>query len=300
MKKLITLLTIIMVAAPVFGQLDLVKRNLTALDTVKAMKELKVRDTAINVLIQKYTGFPYTKTLEKDSITLWSYYRDYTYKYFAIDTFYSAIQLGYGGMEAGFAGAIDEDGPRNGLKLQSITGLHHITHDTTGFHYTSNPDTAGWGNRSGNYFVTAPWVLDRIGSGGTSGGSGVVTATVTLTSTQLINNTPVEIVPAQATGKMAVPLNVVLKYNHGTTNYTSNEFGIGLFYGTTPAYSVFTQSISSFLMSTASKIAVCDLGFGGSESIITNAALNVKNNTADTADGDGTLTVIVSYMVIDI
>jgi hypothetical protein len=289
-----------MVAAPMFGQLDLVKRNLTALDTVKAMKELKVRDTAINVLIQKHTGFPYTKTLEKDSITLWSYYRGDTYKYFTIDTFYSGIQLGYGGMHAGFAGAIDEEGPRNALLLQSITGIHHITHDSTGFHYTSNPDTAGWGNRSKNYFVTAPWVLDRIASGGTSGGSGVVTATVTLTSAQLINNTPVEIVPAQATGKMAVPLNVVLKYNHGTTNYTSNEFGIVLLYGTTPAYSVFTQSLASFLMSTTSKIAVCDLGFGGDESIITNAALNVKNNTADTADGDGTLTVIVSYMVIDI
>jgi hypothetical protein len=221
MKKIITLLTIIMVAAPMFGQLDLVKRNLTALDTVKAMKELKVRDTAINVLIQKHTGFPYTKTLEKDSITLWSYYRDYTYKYFTIDTSYSGIQLGYGGMDAGFAGAIDEEGPRNDLQLQSITGIHHITHDSTGFHYTSNPDTAGWGNRSKNYFVTAPWVLDRIASGSVSLNYGSYDGSWTTLTTNSYTNAIIATTTVPYTGRYIFWVTVYID----VVNATFSSFG---------------------------------------------------------------------------
>lgn len=297
MKKLITLLTIIMLAAPVFGQLDLVKRNITALN------EVTVRDTTIINLIKKHGGsageFPYTQTLENS--LLWTKPLN---NYFQIKD--SEDGQIYFSSSTGYSNILLTTGSSNSMSAQSDINMNRgdimlISRANGGNSMQLNFTDKG---AAYNYHQTVQnpfWLTDKSYVDSVSMiNSGIISATVTLTSAQLINNTPVEIVPAQATGKMAVPLNVVLKYNHGTTNYTSNEFGIGLLYGTTPAYSVFTQSISSFLMSTASKIAVCDLGFGGDESIITNAALNVKNDTADTAAGDGTLTVIVSYMVIDI
>lgn len=249
----------------------------------------QLHDTA-NVL-RNYmlnNSFSYTKSL--DSSVYWNMGE---YEMFGINDYGEHKSAYIGGENPLFRSFMTSEYTGNFFGFTDKTSgnyLSSVLHNEHGFQYYQQ-DTSLFNDSS---FVTSRWVKDRLGS---SGQNSILTASVTISSIELKNNTAVQIIPAQAVGKMAVPLNVILKYNFGSIAYTSNEFTLGLTRNSAPAYSIETNLISSFLTSTNSKSAVSQVRYTAD---LSNEAIYVSNLTDSTENGDGTLTVILTYMIIDI
>lgn len=125
-------------------------------------------------------------------------------------------------------------------------------------------------------------------------------ATITLTASQVFNGTWVQIIPAQAAGKMAIIDKCYAFYKFGTTAYTSNELTLRISYnGGSTTIEPFTVGNSSLLNSTANRAASLYSQHTAFEP--SSNAVYLQNATEMTApSGDGTLTLTVYYSVIDI
>jgi hypothetical protein len=116
------------------------------------------------------------------------------------------------------------------------------------------------------------------------------------------NNTPYEILPAPGPGLMYLINSVSYSYNFVTTPYSGDGNGSGIWYGEsvsadTGDSSVFTGNLSqvqqalsySALYTQAIPTAVC-----------VNTPLNFWSPNAPLSNGDGTVTIIINYTVIEI
>lgn len=132
-------------------------------------------------------------------------------------------------------------------------------------------------------------------------GGDVMKASVTLTSPQIYNNTWVQILPAQASGKMAFVTGIILYYNYVSVAYSAGEPSLKISYdGSTEAHDFQDSTIPAFLDGTSDKVYYWPVGSNYSV-ITTNGALYVRNGTpVGEPYGDGTLTVTITYVVIDI
>ena len=135
----------------------------------------------------------------------------------------------------------------------------------------------------------------------TAGTSILQTASVTLTASQIYNREWVQIVAAQASGKMTMINSFVINFNYGTTAYTSNEFFIGISYdaGSTEILPTNGENIVNIFASTTD--VVSHVNFNQMPIPPSNAALYIRNATSMVAPtGDGTLTITIYYTIIDI
>ena len=139
------------------------------------------------------------------------------------------------------------------------------------------------------------------------GGGNVFTASLTLTSAQLLAlvEIPVQVVAAPGAGMVINPITSVWKYHFGTTPYTINGAQIVL---TTPPVDVSLINIgmtgfldqsndyiqfSALLGSSANTTPIFDTA-----GIYENQPLVVGNIGSDLTAGDGTLEVTVLYQIV--
>lgn len=124
--------------------------------------------------------------------------------------------------------------------------------------------------------------------------SGQLSATVTISSAEILDlfTTPKVLVPAAGANKAIVPTRITVKYKYNTTTYTTNtsiQFKIG---STSIDFcaSVLGAAVSNYATFTAA-----------SASSITsfNTDLVAQVQTGNPLAGNGTLTIIVSYFILD-
>ena len=132
-------------------------------------------------------------------------------------------------------------------------------------------------------------------------GSGVQTASVTLSSAQLLNlhNTPVQLIPAPGAGNIVKPLSITLQYKAGSTPYNASDgnFAVG-----TPSLPGATHGPGGgFIDQTSDQVAYVG-GFGGaygSRSNFENQPVIVQQNgSAEWTAGDGSVVVNISYTIV--
>ena len=132
-------------------------------------------------------------------------------------------------------------------------------------------------------------------------GSGVQTASVTLSSAQLLNlhSTPVQLVPAPGAGSIVKPLSITLQYKAGSAPYNASDgnFAIG-----TPALPGATHGPGGGFIDQASDQVAYVGGFGGafgSRSNFENQPIIVQQNgSAEWAGGDGSVIINISYTIV--
>ena len=131
------------------------------------------------------------------------------------------------------------------------------------------------------------------------------TATVTLTSAQILNlaATPITIVPAPGSNKTILLTNVLAHYRYNSTAYTINGAGGNFLIGfpgvTSSAYltilgqtSFIDQTSDQYLQSYAGGIAA----FSASEQVNQPLQITVEN---DPKLGNGTVTLTILYSVVN-
>ena len=132
-------------------------------------------------------------------------------------------------------------------------------------------------------------------------GGGVQTASVTLSSAQLLNlrTAPVQLVPAPGAGSIVKPLSITLEYKAGSTPYNAADgnFAIG-----TPALPGAAHGPGGgFIDQTSDQIAYVG-GFGGafgSRGNFENQPIIVQQNgSAEWAGGDGSVVINISYTIV--
>lgn len=132
-------------------------------------------------------------------------------------------------------------------------------------------------------------------------GSGVQTASVTLSPAQLLSlrSAPVQLVPAPGAGSIIKPLSITLQYKAGSTPYNAPEgnFAIG-----TPALPGATHGPGGGFIDQASDQVAYVGGFGGafgSRSNFENQPIIVQQNgSTEWTGGDGSVVVNISYSVV--
>jgi hypothetical protein len=132
-------------------------------------------------------------------------------------------------------------------------------------------------------------------------GSGVQTASVTLSVSQLLNlrSTPVQLIPAPGPGNIIKPLSITLQYKAGAAPYNTSDgnFAIG-----TPALPGAAHGPGGgFIDQTSDQIAYVG-GFGGtfgSRSNFENQPVIVQQNgSTEWTAGDGSVVINISYTVV--
>jgi hypothetical protein len=143
-------------------------------------------------------------------------------------------------------------------------------------------------------------------SGGTWGGYTVTTVTGTVSSAQIkaIHGTPIQVVAAQGSGKVIVPVSGTFKFIYGGTNVfvAGASQTITLTWGTTASIVVYTNAI---LVGTTT-VLYPTLGTSSIQAYtrFDNAALNLYNSVATEITGNAannnTLAYALSYIVVTI
>jgi hypothetical protein len=132
-------------------------------------------------------------------------------------------------------------------------------------------------------------------------GSGVQTASVTLSSAQLLSlhSSPVQLVPPPGAGNIIKPVSITLQYKAGSAPYNASDgnFAIG-----TPSLPGATHGPGGgFIDQTSDQVAYVG-GFGGafgSRSNFENQPIIVQQNgSTDWTAGDGSVVVNISYTVV--
>ena len=131
--------------------------------------------------------------------------------------------------------------------------------------------------------------------------SGVQTASVTLSSPQLLNlrATPVQLIAAPGAGNIIKPLSITLHYKAGSTFYSSSDgnFAIG-----TPALPGAAHGPGGgFIDQPNDQMAYVDgfAGAFGSRSMFENQPIIVQQNgSTEWTGGDGTVVINVSYTIV--
>jgi hypothetical protein len=146
--------------------------------------------------------------------------------------------------------------------------------------------------------------FEQLGGGGDS--SGIQTTTKTITSAELLDlvTNPVELIAAPGSNKFIGVLKVIVKYLPGETPYT-NDLSVSLAYGDPSnawvedlfIFKSFNQD-APWLGEMNSHNIFGDIGAAISESV--NQALNLANVGDDLEDGDGTMSIQVTYKVFDL
>jgi hypothetical protein len=134
-----------------------------------------------------------------------------------------------------------------------------------------------------------------------STGGGIQTATVTLSSAQLLSlrATPVQLVPPPGAGNVIKPLSITLQYKSGSAPYTAQDgsFAIG-----TPAFVAAVQQPAVGFIDQASDQFAFLGGFGGAfgpRSSFENQPITVsQNGSAEWTAGDGSVVISVTYTVV--
>ena len=147
--------------------------------------------------------------------------------------------------------------------------------------------------------LTCLFIVPSLLAQGT--GSGIQTATVTLSSAQLLhlNGTPVQLIAAPGSGNVIKPLSITLQYKFGSAPYTAQDgsFAIG-----TPAFvAAVQQPAVGFIDQASDQIAFLG-GFGGAfgpRSSFENQPITVmQNGSAEWTAGDGSVVISVTYTVV--
>jgi len=143
---------------------------------------------------------------------------------------------------------------------------------------------------------TALW--EAAAGGGTPGVDYPTSATVTLSSAQLVDlhNTPVTLVAAPGAGKWLDLHRYEVYYTYGTVDYTTNDSGPVIYVGDAAASSAI--SVASW----GSSRVVGSAGYLDAvlAADIVNGAMTVQPAGSVLSDGDGTLTVTVWYTIEDV
>jgi hypothetical protein len=126
----------------------------------------------------------------------------------------------------------------------------------------------------------------------------VYESTTSLSSAQILalNSTPVQLVAAPGSGKIVVPLEVILNYTHVSTNYNGGSLQIYESVGAPlrSGNTIINAAVSSIL-------DFYDNGAANGTGIkpyIANTALMLTNASSNPTLGDGTLKVTVLYKIV--
>jgi hypothetical protein len=128
---------------------------------------------------------------------------------------------------------------------------------------------------------------------------GTVNVNLSAIEVQSLNTTPIRLVPAPGAGYMHIVLSAVFVYNYGTSAYTGP--GLGYVYAGNSA-NFWGNVGNSFLSGTANKISIANISNSLYDMPLTdfeNQPINVTSGGNPTG-GDGTLTVIVTYVTVKV
>jgi hypothetical protein len=132
-------------------------------------------------------------------------------------------------------------------------------------------------------------------------GSGVQSASVTLSSAQLLSlhSSPVQLIPPPGAGNIIKPVSITLQYKAGSAPYNASDgnFAIG-----TPSLPGATHGPGGgFIDQTSDQVAYVG-GFGGafgSRSNFENQPIIIQQNgSTDWTAGDGSVVVNISYTIV--
>jgi hypothetical protein len=136
----------------------------------------------------------------------------------------------------------------------------------------------------------------------TSGGNQTATVTLSVAQLQSLRDTPVVLIPAQGVGTAISPVSATLQYNFGTHNYAG---GHGRFIITLGPYasdnpiSAFDDLLTAGFVDQDSNQTVTLQADAIDPSVsVENLDLEIVNFGPPLIDGDGTVTVTVSYNVV--
>lgn len=129
-----------------------------------------------------------------------------------------------------------------------------------------------------------------------AGGGSLLSATVTLTPTDILNmyNFPVPLVPSPGTGKMLIVTNVTFYYSHNTLDYIGDVTPYVIYQkgGTTTGIS----SAANILSAGTSTIA--ERALNNTLAVYDDFALKVRTSITNPLGGNGSLTVTVFYYIL--
>jgi len=126
---------------------------------------------------------------------------------------------------------------------------------------------------------------------------GISSASVTLSASDIINGTVVELVAAPGAGNFINVINAVAAYNYGSSFYTGTDGDIALHYGAGSSYFRLGTNLNLQANSYFGQLTLHSNSFTMQKSTYTNAALGVGLINSSLANGDGTITVKVYYTV---
>jgi hypothetical protein len=130
------------------------------------------------------------------------------------------------------------------------------------------------------------------------------TATITLTSAQLqsLRDTPVVLVPAPGPNSYINASSATLQYNYGTTNYPGGhghlEITLGPYDSLTPIPVFDGVLTAGFLDQDSDQQITLEAGPLDASPQLENLDLEIVNFGPPLTDGDGTLSISVSYTLV--
>lgn len=154
---------------------------------------------------------------------------------------------------------------------------------------------------TGGQGVSVGDVADFVGGGGASV---VKIVRVALTSAQLLslNSSPMEILPSPGPGQYVYVIASSYELTFGTTAYSSNDTGPGLYYAPSSQGLPADNAVGARAFSGSGSIVSANVGVvaNATPDSIDNAAILLMNPTDDMTDGDGTGSLTVLYSVINL
>lgn len=126
---------------------------------------------------------------------------------------------------------------------------------------------------------------------------GVQTALVTLTSGQLqhLHASPIQLVAAPGAGQFVDIISVAYQYKAGSTPYSIPNGGN---FVVSPS-AIYPTSATGFIDQPSNTVAVAGKSTETVyQSVVENQAIRVSNDNAEWDNGDGTVTVTLSYRVV--